>query len=393
MILRYLEGLTADETAARLGLTPKAAAKRARGIAGLRAALASKGHGSAEVGLAGVLAVEAATALPEAVSAGLMEAVVGGSAGASATALSAATGKAMAMAKVKVVAAWVGGVVLVGVGVGLVAGPEPAKAPQVAQAGPPATAPAPVAQKDDADASPRVYRHELLIDQGLCTAILKEATRVPSEGQWEAYRMPTAKLREWLIGAPKGRVLYSFEHGPSMATPEKAANQDRSGFSNFYMFGATIMADRPYLQAVMRGVIQDRVWADGMGVHFPLKDNDWKVEISGVPGGQITRSGKLSADAVLQVDETLMAVLKVGELAMGRTAWSWRWTCSMPRTSRRGTSRNCASRNSGHSLARRCAAGSRITLRSGAAAGISPRRPRRSGRESSAMGQSCGWRR
>lgn len=141
VLLRYLEGLSAEETAGRLGMTPTAAAKRAeRGVEKLRAFLGSRGYGAAAASLAGAMAIEAAHGMPPAVLAGLEQLVGGGLAGGNVASLAAATAKGMIMAKVQMAAMIVLGVLAVGIwAVAAGSGTRPASRPVAAGGGLPAT--------------------------------------------------------------------------------------------------------------------------------------------------------------------------------------------------------------------------------------------------------------
>ena len=315
VILRYLEGLSVEETAGRLGMTPRAAGKRAeRGVEKLRAFMGSKGYSTVAASLAGAMAVEAAHALPQALLTGLEQVVAGGVTGGNVASLTVAAAKAMIMAKVKMVVLAMGMTALVGIGVvgglKLMAVSEPAKTVQTVL---PAPVGLQVVAEDESKTpgSPRVFRHQLVIEQGLCDAIVKDATKVASQGQWQFYRMPMASLREWVVGAPQGRVDFAYEHAEMLTTP-KAATDQQPVFGEIG-YAASFNSVKPNLYSMMRGSLTDRIWADATGVHI-AKDSELRTDINGIPGGSITKSGKLSADAVLRPGETLAAVVKLGQL-------------------------------------------------------------------------------
>lgn len=320
VLLRYLEGLTAQEAASRLGTSAHAVAKQAeRGIEKIRNLLLSRGYSIPAGSIIATFATESAHRAPEM----LLHALAQVPQAAPATVASLATQTAKALAATKVKAAATIAAVAILAGIGIAARAVPAD-PSVA-ASQPAPVIAPVAAEDEkaVPGVPHVYRYEMLIEDGLCQAILKDATPITAQGDFKAYRMPSRALREWLTGAPEPRVLYAYEHGPSLEQPENAPGQ-QIGFANFYSFGSTInYTDRQQgnLTAASRGGISGQMWTDAAGVHFPFRENTWKVEIAGIAGGRIEKEGGLSVDTTAAPGEHLLFVLPIGQLWDGQYSY------------------------------------------------------------------------
>ena len=324
VILRYLEDRSLQETAGLLKVSVEAARKRAtRGLEKLRVYFQAKGQAASLASVTALLSAEAEHRASEAV---LNMAAAGGS-----TSLAKATAALMGKAKLRF-ATGVMGVILAAAGLGVIVSAQPDRPlPPLAA---PVRSALPVAEDEALLPGPtRLYGYSLLVEHGLWEAVVKECNAIPTEGGvFQAYLMPSESVRGWLgprvltrsrNSDPDARVYYSWHSGPNLGTVEDKPVEQGNSFSNFYSPGGLIMIDgrTGWMQVMLRGVIRGIVWEDAAGVHFPWRGNDWRFEISGLPGGKLEKGGEVGLEAVARPGETLMIATPAGTIR-GRE-----WVC------------------------------------------------------------------
>lgn len=175
LLLRYLEALSLEETAGRLGITVPAVAKRAeRGLEKLRKVMAPAGRGTPTAALATAMAQEASQHLPVGLPDKLTS-VPTASPGSTITQIAAGAGRSLMLAKIAAITKVAAVVLVVVGGVGLPAANllRPATTGPIVNEADPA-----------APGQVRLVRTKLWVDAKVATALKAAGKPVNTKSQW-----------------------------------------------------------------------------------------------------------------------------------------------------------------------------------------------------------------